>query len=305
MEKAYDHINWSFLLKVLQNMGFGIKWVKWIRWCISTPSFSVLVNGSSTGFFKSSRGLRQGDPLSPYLFVLGMEALSILLDKAVYGGYISRHTFKGRNGSKVTIIHLLFVDDTLIFFKDSVDQLSFLGWTLAWFEALLGLRINLVKFVIILIGNVESGDQLATELGCRLGSLLSDYLGLPLGSKFNSSTVWDKVEERFGKHLAIWKRQHISKGGRLTLIKSTLSNMPTYFLSLFRIPMGVSLRLEKIQRDFLWGGGNLDKKIHLVKWKTVSFRKENGGLGLRSLFTFNRALLGKWNWSFAMEDNCT
>ena len=138
IEKAYDHINWSFLLKVLHKMGFGIKWVKWIRWCIFTPSFSVLVNGSSTGFLKSSRGLKQGDPLSPYLFVLGMEALSILLDKAVCGGYISGHTFKGRNGSEVTISHLLFVDNTLIFCKDSVDQLSFLGWTLAWFEALLG-----------------------------------------------------------------------------------------------------------------------------------------------------------------------
>ena len=275
-------------------MSFGIKWVKWIRWCISTLSFSVLVNGSSTGFFKSSRGLRQGDPLSPYLFVLGMEALSIL-DKAVCGGYISGHTFKGRNGLEVTISHLHFADDTLIFCKDSVDQLSFLGWTLAWFEALSGLRINLVKSVINPIGNVESADQLATELGCHLGSLPSDYLGLPLGSKFNFSAVWHKVEGRFRKRLAIWKRQHISKGGKLTLIKSTLSSLPTYFLSLLRIPTGISLRLEKIERDFLWGGGNLDKKIHLVKWKTIFSRKENGGLGLRSLFTFNRALLGKWN----------
>ena len=234
-----------------------------------------------------------------------MEALSILLDKAVCGSYISGHTFKGRNGLEVTISHLLFADDIFIFCKDFVDQLSFLGWTLAWFEALSGLRINLVKSVIILVGNVESGDQLATELGCHLGLLPSDYLGLPLGSKFNSSAVWDKVEERFRKRLAIWKRQHISKGGRLTLIESTMASLPTYFLSLLRIPKGVSLRLEKIQRDFLWGGGNLDKKIHLVKWKTVCSRKENGGLGLQILFTFNRALLGKWNWRFAMEDNST
>ena len=82
IEKAYDQINWKFILKVLKKMGFGNKWVNWIEWCISTATFSVLVNGSPTGFFGSSRGLRQGDPLSSYLFVLGMEALSLMIDKA-------------------------------------------------------------------------------------------------------------------------------------------------------------------------------------------------------------------------------
>ena len=77
LEKAYDHINWDFLMSVMQKMGFGEKWAGWIRWCISTASFSVLINGSPTGFFQSTRGLRQGDPISPYLFVLGMEALKL------------------------------------------------------------------------------------------------------------------------------------------------------------------------------------------------------------------------------------
>ena len=91
IEKAYDHINWSFLLKVLQKMGFGIKWVKWIRWCIFTPSFSVLVNGSSTGFLKSSRGLRQGDPLSLTFSAWGWKlSLSSLIKLSV--GVISQGT---------------------------------------------------------------------------------------------------------------------------------------------------------------------------------------------------------------------
>ncbi|XP_034707082.1 uncharacterized protein LOC117930550 [Vitis riparia] len=85
LEKAYDHINWNFLLFVVQSMGFGEKWTGWISWCISTASFSVLVNGTPEGYFNSSKGLRQGDPLSLYLFVIGMEALSRLILRAVGG----------------------------------------------------------------------------------------------------------------------------------------------------------------------------------------------------------------------------
>ena len=94
-------------------------------------------------------------------------------------------------------------------------------------------------------------EDLALELGCK------DYLGMPLGAPFKSVEVWDDVEERFQKRLAMWKRQYISKGGRLTLIRSTLSSMPIYFMSLFCLLRKVRLRLEKIQRDFLWGGGAL------------------------------------------------
>ena len=96
IEKAYDHLDWKFLLKVLSKMGFGSKWISWIGWCISLATFSVLVNGSFSGFFRSSKGLRQGDPLSPHLFVIGMEALSYLIDKVVERGYLSGCSFGGR-----------------------------------------------------------------------------------------------------------------------------------------------------------------------------------------------------------------
>ena len=101
------------------------------------------------------------------------------------------------------------------------------------------------------IGPVENVDQLALELGCNVGALPTTYLGLPLGCRQASISVWDRVEEKFPRKLAMWKRQHISKGGRLTLIRSTLSNLPIYLMSLLRMPRGVSSRLEKIQRDFL------------------------------------------------------
>ena len=89
IEKAYDSIRWEFLYQVISKMGFGGRWMSWIKWCISTTSFSVLVNGSPAGYFPSSRGLRQGDPISPYLFVIGIEALSCLLNRATDGNYLS------------------------------------------------------------------------------------------------------------------------------------------------------------------------------------------------------------------------
>ena len=90
IEKTYDHISWNFLLIVMRKMGFGEKWADWISWCISTMSFLVLVNGSPSGFFVSNRGLRQGDPLSPYFFVIGMETLSSLINRAKRGVFFIR-----------------------------------------------------------------------------------------------------------------------------------------------------------------------------------------------------------------------
>ncbi|RVW40194.1 Transposon TX1 uncharacterized 149 kDa protein [Vitis vinifera] len=301
IEKAYDNVDWSFLLTVMQKMGFGEKWLGWIKWCISTASFSVLINGTPKGFFQSSRGLRQGDPLSPYLFVIAMEVFSSFLNRAVDNGYISGCQVKGRNEGGVQISHLLFADDTLVFCQASQDQLTYLSWLLMWFEAASGMRINLDKSELIPVGRVVDIDDLALDFGCKVGSLPSTYLGLPLGAPFKSVAMWDGVEERFRKRLTMWKRQYLSKGGRATLIRSTLSNLPIYYMSVLSLPSSVRRRLEQIQRDFLWGGGSLERKPHLVRWKVVCLSKKKGGLGIKCLSNLNKALLSKWNWRFANE----
>ncbi|RVW38172.1 LINE-1 retrotransposable element ORF2 protein [Vitis vinifera] len=256
IEKAYDSINWNFLMKVMRKMGFGDRWMKWIWWCISTASFSILVNGVPAGYFSNSRGLRQGDPLSPYLFVLGMEVLSAMLRRAVDGGFTSGCNIQGRGGMEINVSHLLFADDTIIFCEVRQDHITYLSWILVWFEAASGLRINLAKSEVIPVGEVEDIEMLAVELGCKVGTLPSVYLGLPLGAKHKAMAMWDGVEARMRRRLALWKRQYLSKGGRITLIKSTLASMPIYQLSLFRMPKLVVKRLEKLQRDFLWGGGS-------------------------------------------------
>jgi exonuclease III len=299
LEKAYDHVNWGFLIYMLRRCGFNRRWRQWIYMCISTARFSILVNGTPCGFFPSSRGLRQGDPLSPLLFIIVMEALSRLLARARDGCYISG--FDVGRVNHISISHLLFADDTLILCGAARDQLCHLKSVFVWFQASSGLKINLGKSELVPVGSVPDVEELAVVLGCKVGTLPMSYLGLPLGSSFKDKTIWNGIVEKLETRLAGWKRMYLSKGGRVTLIKSTLSNIPTYYLSLFPIPVGVAHRIEKIQRDFLWGGLGEDFKYHLVSWDRVCTPLYYGGLGIRRLLPYNQALLGKWLWRYARE----
>ena len=260
-----------------------------------------MVNGTLAGFFSSSKGLRQGDPLSPYLFVMGMKVLSVLIRRAMEGGFISGCKIQRGRGRPAHVAHLLFADDTIVFCEAKKEYLTNLSWILFWFEAASGLRINLAKSEIIPVGEVQGIEELAMELGCRVGQLPTVYLGLPLGVPNKVVYGWDGVEEKMRRRLALWKSQYISTGGRITLIKSTMVSMPVYQMSLFQMPISVARRLEKLQRDFLWGGSHMERKAHLVKWEVVCGDKENGGLGIRKFALMNKALLGKWTWRFASD----
>jgi hypothetical protein len=296
LEKAYDHVNWDFLLYMLKRCGFGDKWCSWIAHCISSVRFLVLVNGSPYGFFSSSRGLRQGDPLSPLLFMFVMEALSRMISAAVNGGLL-----EGFKVGNADFSHLLFADDTLIFCSAHSSQLCHLRSLFLLFEAVSGLKINLAKSNLIPMGNVVQVEGLADIMGCGIASLPAKYLGLPLGASYKSTHIWDGVIEKIEHRLASWQRLYLSKGGKVTLIKSTLANMPTYFLSMFPILGSVASRIEKLQRDFLWGGVGEELKYHLVSWPKVCTPISEGGLGIRNLLTINRTLLGKWLWRYRIE----
>ncbi|RVW63201.1 putative ribonuclease H protein [Vitis vinifera] len=190
------------------------------------------------------------------------------------------------------------LDASLIANEASKEHLTHLSWILLWFEAASGLRINLAKSEIIPVGEVDEIEELAVELGCKVGSLPSQYLGLPLGFLIGL-LLCGMGEERVRRRLVLWKRQYISKGRRITH-KKHLASMPIYQMSIFRMPKIVARRLEKVQRS---GEGKLGGKIHLVKWEVVCTNKNKGGLGLRKLALLNKALLGKWIWRPSLEED--
>ena len=132
------------------------------------------------------------------------------------------------------------------------------------------------------IGEVDDVHALTEILGCRVGTLPMSYLGMPLGASHKSLSIWSPILEKIERKLAEWKKLYLSKEGRLTLLKSTLSSIPTYFLLLFIIPTYVVNRIEKLQRDFLWG----DSKNHLVGWDKVCAPIANSGFRYKDTYYF-------------------
>ena len=148
------------------------------------------------------------------------------------------------------------------------------------FQAFTGLKMNVGKSEIVPVGEVRNIQSLANILQCKVGSLPMTYLSMPLGNLYKAPSIWNPILERMEKKLSGWKRLYLSKGGRLTLLKSTLSSLPTYYLSLFTIPKAVATRLERIQRNFLWGSSVECFKYPLVAWEKVCLSHELGGLGI-------------------------
>ncbi|RVW45462.1 hypothetical protein CK203_079741 [Vitis vinifera] len=157
-------------------MRSGAKWLKWIEWCISIVLFFVLVNGTPLGFFQISRGLRQANPLSPYLFILAMKTLSCILFKAKEGRFIDGFLVKGRDNVGMKIFHLLFVDDTLILYNSCKKKLEHLNLVFMWFAAILRLKINLEKSELVPVGEVPNMEGFAKVLSCKVGALPTTYL---------------------------------------------------------------------------------------------------------------------------------
>ena len=290
-EKAYDNVSWDFLDFMLHKKNLGSRWRSWISGCLSFVSYSVIINGRPRGKFKGFKGLKQGDPLSPFHFTLVADGLSRLMEKAIETGFV-KGCQVGRDN--VMISHLQFADDTLFFVEYGNPSFKNLLTVVALFCSVSGLKINMVNSALLGLGvDKDFVTSLAESAGCEVGGWPTIYLGLPLGGNPCNRSFWEPVLSKVAKRLDGWKRTFSSKGGRLTLIESVLSAIPTYFLSLFCMPLGVIKVLEKIMRNFLWNGTDEDVGDHLVSWKVVYRAKIKGGLGIGRLKEKNKTLLLK------------
>jgi len=265
-------------------MGFGTKWRGWISSCLSTGQVSVLVNGSPSPKFKVGRGIRQGDPLSPFLFNIAVEGLSVLFQRAA-----TSNIFRGIDfGSNNFLSHLQYTDDTLVFMPASLRALQSVKRVLRWFALCSGLHINFFKSSLIGI-NVDDSclDEFAKSFFCRHDSLPCNYMGMPLGSNPRRISTLKPIIDKFWKKLTSWKGRMLSMAGRICLIKSVLNSLSLYFMSIFLMPKGICRLLTSIQRKFLWSGTVKMRKIckvllllnfgpHVLKTVYTSFEQSVG-----------------------------
>ncbi|GJZ29353.1 RNA-directed DNA polymerase, eukaryota [Tanacetum coccineum] len=238
---------------------------------------SILVNGSPTSEFPFHCGLKQGDPLAPFLFILVMESLHLSFSRVVEAGL-----FKGiQIGSSLKISHLFYADDAVFIGEWSDINLTCIMQILSCFSLSSGLKINIMKSHLLGVGVPREDVTIAARsLGCL-----------------------DSVIGKLNSRLSKWKRNTLSIGGRLTLLKSVLGSTPIYTMSLYKVPKSILHSMESIRRKFFYGANDDNKKITWVSWSKVLAAKEYGGLGVSSFYALNRGFLFKWVWRFLSKDN--
>nr|GEV54020.1 RNA-directed DNA polymerase, eukaryota [Tanacetum cinerariifolium] len=253
-EKAYDSVRWDFLDEVLHKFGFGTKWRRWIKACLKSSKGSIIINGSPTKEFHFGKGLKQGDPLAPFLFILIMESLHLSFQWVVDAGL-----FHGLQlGGSANLSHMFYADDAVFVGQWREGNINSLVRVLECFNLVFGLKINMRKSKIMGVHvNSNKVNMDAKQLGCLILKAPFIYLG---------STM-----------------KTLSIGGRLTLLKSVLGSMPIFHMSMFKVPTGVLNSLEKLRSQFFNGYDSSCRKASWVKWKLVLASKERGGLGTRAI----------------------
>ncbi|GJZ90239.1 putative RNA-directed DNA polymerase, eukaryota, reverse transcriptase zinc-binding domain protein [Tanacetum coccineum] len=265
-EKAFDSVRWDYLDSVMEKLGFGNKWRSWIHGCFSNARSSVLVNGSPTSEFDLYRGLRQGDPLSPFLFILAMEGLHALSCKAEEMGLFKGATF-GRDNMNVS--YLMYVDDVIFLGEWSKTNTHNLVCMLRCFFLISGLKINVHKSNVLGVGVSDLDvSNMAKLIGCGVESFPMKYLGVLVGCNMARCSNWNAIIQKFSNKLSLWKARLLSAGGRLTLIKAILGNLPIYYMSIYMMPTSVQNKLESIRNKFFIG---VDQVVLLGMESLLSF----------------------------------
>ena len=297
LEKAYDRLEWHFIRDILLLFNFPASLIKLILSCVSSSSISVLFNGGKLEEFQPSRGIRQGDPLSPYLFILCMELLGFLIHEKCEANLWT--PLKVARGGPA-FSHLFFADDLVLFAKADRKNCCHIRDVLDTFCDLSGQKVNLMKSKVYFSPNVkvDARTDLCLVLGFNSTPNLGRYLGFPIHQPRSSSHEFDFLLDRVQGKLAGWKANMLSMAGRLILTQAVTTSIPSYVMQGALLPGKILQRLDKVNRDFLWGSTEEKKKLHLVSWKKITKPKRFGGLGLQSAKEKNLALLAKLCWRF-------
>ena len=286
-------MNWKFLQAVLINYGFHETFVQWVMECVSTVSFSVLINGGKTKQFNPSRGLRQGDPLSPYLFILCQEVLSRFIDK--------EHAASNIRGVKMNVrgpdfTNVMFADDIMLFSKATCKDVLILNSCLEKYCAWSGQVINRCKSGLIFSKMVNLNQRQRLKEALRMKKLQDNakYLGAPLFTTRSRAKDFNYLQERLESRLNGWRSKSLSWAGRCTLIKSVAQAIPSYTFSTFDVPTTVCDKLDSTTRRFWWNPKkSAGRYLAWKSWDHLCKPKIHGGLGFRKAKKFNEAFIAK------------
>lgn len=288
--KAFDTVEHSAIIAMFQCLGFPSKWINWISTILSSGSASVLLNGLPGKKFNCKRGVRQGDPLSPLLFVLAAEILQYVINGLKDKGILRLPIPQPSNDFPI----VQYADDTLLIMQADARQLFCLKAILNSFADSTGLRVNFNKSVIVPVNvPTEKMKILAGTLGCQISSLPFTYLGLPLGTSKpkieDFAPLLDKVERKLTACSTL-----LSYSGRVEYINSVITPTVTYAMCTFKLQKGVIHDIDRIRKQCLWRGNSERKKGgNLVAWPLAQRPKLKGGLGIKNLHIQNDTLLMK------------
>ncbi|KAL5563120.1 hypothetical protein UlMin_032867 [Ulmus minor] len=301
LQKAYDRLSWNFLKYVLTAFGFHPTWIRWVLLCCSTTSMTLMLNGAAFQSFRPKRGLRQGDPISPYMLILCMEVLSRLINQKVSSGLVAgfkldRHT--------PALHHLFFADDIFLMGKCTVNEAFYFKDCLDTFCSWSGQSFNPRKSNIFFSSKAsrQSSGLIATLMGFDKIPTSSAYLGLPL-LRSGRSKDFNFLVEKLDSKLDGWKSRVLSKAKRLVLIKSIALALPVYTMQSMKLSNSICSKLDAIIRNFWWSASKSTKPLCLKAWAEVSQPKQWGGLGFRRMKDLNLSLLAKWAWKLVQGQN--
>lgn len=246
--------------------------------------------------------IRQGDPLSPYLFLLCAEGFSTLLNAAESSGALEGVSIC-RDAPSIT--HLLFTDDSLLLLKVNDESAHHLWQVLQLYENFSGQIINKDKSSIMFSTNTKmvQRGRFMEILDIPREARSDKYLGLPVYIGCSKTKVFEHLKERVWKRIQGWKERLLSRAGKETLIKSIAQAIPTYAMSCFDITKSLCNDISTMINRFWWAQQDWENKIYWLSMDTLCSRKEKGGLGYRDLHLFNLAMLARQAWRMVMNPN--